>query len=38
MKVEIPSGMVEMEIDNMMRDMEQRMSYQGLKMEQYLKK
>ena len=23
--------------DNMMRDMEQRMSYQGLKMEQYLK-
>ena len=37
MKVEIPSGMVEMEIDNMMRDMEQRMSYQGLKMEQYLK-
>ena len=37
MKVEIPSGMIEMEIDNMMRDMEQRMSYQGLKMEQYLK-
>ena len=37
MKVEIPSGMVEMEIDNMMRDMEQRMSYQGIKMEQYLK-
>ena len=33
MKVEIPSGMVEMEIDNMMRDMEQRMSYQGLKMD-----
>ena len=26
-----------MEVENMMRDMEQRMSYQGLKMEQYLK-
>ena len=37
MKVDIPSGMIEMETDNMMRDMEQRMSYQGLKMEQYLK-
>ena len=37
MKVDIPSGMIEMETENMMRDMEQRMSYQGLKMEQYLK-
>lgn len=37
MKVEIPSGMIEMETENMMKDMEQRMSYQGLKMEQYLK-
>ena len=37
MKVEIPSGMVEMEVENMMRDMEQRMSYQGIKMDQYLK-
>ena len=37
MKVDIPAGMVEMEIDNMVRDMEQRMSYQGLKLEQYLK-
>ena len=36
LKVEIPSGMVEMEIDNMVKDMEQRMSYQGLKLEQYL--
>ena len=37
MQVDIPSGMIEMETENMMRDMEQRMSYQGLKMEQYLK-
>ena len=35
-KVEIPSGMVEMEIDNMIQNMEQRLSYQGLKLEQYL--
>ena len=35
-KVQIPSGMVEMEIDNMLRDIEQRLSYQGLKLEQYL--
>ena len=37
LEVDIPSGMIETEVDNMMRDMEQRMSYQGLKMEQYLK-
>lgn len=37
MEVDIPSGMIEMETENMMRDMESRMSYQGLKMEQYLK-
>ena len=37
MKVDIPAGMVEVEIDNMVKDMEQRMSYQGLKLEQYLK-
>ena len=36
MKVEIPSGMVEIEIDNMLKDIEQRLSYQGLKLEQYL--
>ena len=35
-KVDIPSGMVEMEIDNMVKDIEQRLSYQGLKLEQYL--
>ena len=37
MKADIPEGMVEVEIDNMVKDMEQRMSYQGLKLEQYLK-
>ena len=36
-KVEIPDGMVETEIENMLKDMEQRLSYQGLKLEQYLK-
>ena len=35
-KVDIPSGMVEMEIDNMIKDIEQRLSYQGLKLDQYL--
>lgn len=35
-QVEIPSGMVESEIDNMLKDIEQRLSYQGLKLEQYL--
>ena len=35
-KVEIPSGMVEIEIDNMLKEIEQRLSYQGLKLEQYL--
>lgn len=37
MKVDIPDGMIEAEVDNMVKDMEQRMSYQGLKLEQYLK-
>ena len=37
LKVDIPTGMIELEIDNMVNDMEQRMSYQGLKLEQYLK-
>ena len=36
MEVEIPSGMIEMEIDNMLKEVEQRLSYQGLKLEQYL--
>ena len=37
LEVDIPSGMIEAEVENMMKDMEQRMSYQGLKMNQYLK-
>ena len=36
-KIDIPAGMIELEVDNMIKDMEQRMSYQGLKLEQYLK-
>ena len=36
MKVEIPAGMVELETENMLKDVEQRLSYQGLKLEQYL--
>lgn len=36
-KVEIPSGMIEMEVENMLKDMEQRLSYQGLKLDQYFK-
>ena len=35
-EVEIPSGMVETEIDNMVKDMEARLSYQGVKLDQYL--
>lgn len=35
-KVDIPSGMIEMEVENMLKDIEQRLSYQGLKLEQYL--
>ena len=34
--VDIPSGMIESEIDSMIRDMEQQLSYQGLNLEQYL--
>ena len=36
-KVDIPSGMIETETENMMKDIEQRLSYQGIKMDQYLK-
>ena len=36
-KVEIPSGMIELEIDNMEEDMNRRLAYQGLNVEQYLK-
>lgn len=36
-KVDIPSGMVEFEVENMMKDFEQRLSYQRLNLDQYLK-
>ncbi len=35
-KVEIPSGMIETEIDNMEKDIETRLSYQGMKLDDYL--
>ena len=35
-KVEIPAGMIEMEIDHMAQDIETRLSYQGMRLEQYL--
>ena len=36
-KVEIPSGMIETETEDMLKNIENRLSYQGLKLEQYLK-
>ena len=36
-KVEIPDALIENQIDNMVKEMEYRMSYQGLKLEDYLK-
>ncbi|MCL2382607.1 MAG: trigger factor [Oscillospiraceae bacterium] len=35
-EIDIPSGMIELEIDNMLKDMEGRLRYQGMSMEQYL--
>ena len=35
-EVEIPTGMIETEVENMLKDIEQRLSYQGLKLNQYL--
>lgn len=35
-EVDIPSGMVEIELDNMVEDMNRRLSYQGVSFEQYL--
>lgn len=34
-KIEIPTGMIEKEVDNMLKDMESKLSYQGLKLDQY---
>ena len=36
-KLDIPAGMIDLEVDNMLKDFEQRLSYQGLNMEKYLK-
>lgn len=36
MKIDIPGGMIELEAENMLKDIEQRLSYQGMKLEQYL--
>ncbi len=35
-KIDIPSGMIETETDNLLKDMEQKLSYQGIKLEQYV--
>ncbi len=34
--IDIPSGMIQTEIDNMVKDVEARLSYQGMKLDQYL--
>ena len=36
-KVDIPDAMVDDQIDNMLRDMEMRMAYQGMKLDDYFK-
>lgn len=36
-EVEIPSGMIDTEIDNITKEVEQRLMYQGLNLDQYLK-
>ena len=36
-EVDIPSGMIDNEIEAMIRDMEQQLAYQGINLEQYLK-
>ena len=36
-KVDIPQAMIEDQIDNMLRDMEMRMMYQGMKLDDYFK-
>ena len=35
-EVDIPSGMIEAEVDNMVRDIETRLQYQGMKLDMYL--
>ena len=36
-EIDIPSGMIETEIDNILKDIDGRLAYQGLNLEQYLK-
>ena len=36
-EIDIPSGMIDTEIDNMVKDIETRLQYQGMKMDSYLK-
>ena len=36
-EIDIPSGMIETEIDNILRDIDGRLAYQGLNLSQYLK-
>ena len=36
-EVDIPAGMVDVEVENMAQDMDRRLSYQGINLEQYLK-
>ena len=36
-KINIPSGMIDSEVANMISDMEQQLSYQGINLDQYLK-
>ena len=35
-EIDIPSGMIETELDNMVKDVEARLSYQGMKIDMYL--
>ena len=35
-EVDIPEGMIDLELDNMIEDMDRRLSYQGINLEQYL--
>ena len=36
-EIDIPAAMIEEQIDNMLRDMEMRMMYQGMKLDDYFK-
>ena len=36
-KIDIPSGMIDTEVENMIADMEKQLSYQGINLDQYLK-